>query len=171
MTYGFQDNVARSFNLSPADADRAIAEAYEIAGGEAAFNWYTRETRRLAATFTGDDAPTELETQFLLELARRADNRGHLEVTPRRTRTGAQLATPRHRRRDHLGSLATVIRLRPHCRWRAVFREAVFAPRLGGLHVDQVMIVSAGYACSGNARIAHSIWDVVGAPANPFSVV
>ena len=81
MTYGFQDNVARGFNLSPADADRAIAEAYEIAGGEAAFNWYTRETRRLAATFTGDDAPTELETQFLLELARGADNRGHLEVT------------------------------------------------------------------------------------------
>lgn len=71
----------------------------------------------------------------------------------------------------HCASIEYVFDCRKVCRWRAVFREAVFAPRLGGLHVDQVMIVSAGYACSGNARIARSIWDVVGAPANPFSVV
>ncbi|MGN7977478.1 hypothetical protein ACTJJ4_07890 [Microbacterium sp. 22195] len=81
MTYGFQDNVSRAFNLTPAEADRAITEAYELAGGKPAFDWYAAEQRLLTETFHGNDAPTELELQFLVELARAADHRGQAHVT------------------------------------------------------------------------------------------
>lgn len=81
IEYGFEDAVARRFNLSPEDAAQAIRVARESAGGTRALRWLGIELLRLHETFTGDESATDAETRFLIELARRSDADGVTVVT------------------------------------------------------------------------------------------
>lgn len=82
LRYGFIENVTQGFNVSPGDAEGAIREAYEIAGGRVPFEWFARESRRLKERFVDpEEMATEAELALLAELARRADGGGYVKAT------------------------------------------------------------------------------------------
>jgi hypothetical protein len=83
VEYGMTENVARAFNVTPAQAERAIRDAQDATGGPVGFRWFALELRRIDATFAGDELPTDTERTMLIELARRANDRGYV-VVPRR---------------------------------------------------------------------------------------